>query len=62
MKNLILKNWLTKSLFIILILIYFLIGIYLINQTSITSDESAYIGAAYAYTKGLGLNQEHPLF
>ncbi|CCQ65688.1 hypothetical protein CWATWH0402_3613 [Crocosphaera watsonii WH 0402] len=31
-------------------------------NTSITSDESAYIGAAYAYTQGLGLNQEHPLF
>ena len=49
-------------IYIALILIYFILGIYLINQTSVTSDEPAYIGAAYAYTQGLGLNQEHPLF
>ncbi|MEL4896487.1 hypothetical protein [Crocosphaera sp. Alani8] len=48
--------------FVFLIIVYYIIGIYLISQTSITSDESAYIGAAYAYTQGLGLNQEHPLF
>ncbi|MEM8779815.1 MAG: hypothetical protein AAGF26_13270, partial [Cyanobacteria bacterium P01_G01_bin.49] len=53
---------LLKLSFIFFIAIYYLIGIYLIQQTSITSDESAYIGAAYAYTEGLGLNQEHPLF
>ena len=41
---------------------YWTIGFYLIGQTSITSDESAYIGAAYSYTQGIGLNQEHPLF
>lgn len=51
-----------KLIFITLVLIYFILGIYLISQTSITSDEPAYIGAAYAYTQGLGLNQEHPLF
>ncbi|BAP17715.1 hypothetical protein ETSB_0913 [cyanobacterium endosymbiont of Epithemia turgida isolate EtSB Lake Yunoko] len=45
-----------------MVLVYFILGIYLISQTSITSDEPAYIGAAYAYTQGLGLNQEHPLF
>ncbi|HAC65624.1 MAG TPA: hypothetical protein DCF68_19355 [Cyanothece sp. UBA12306] len=55
-------SWLDRFFYISLILVYFVLGIYLINQTSITSDESAYIGAAYAYTKGLGLNQEHPLF
>ena len=41
---------------------YWTIGCYSIGQTSITSDESAYIGAAYSYTQGIGLNQEHPLF
>ncbi|MDJ0599606.1 MAG: hypothetical protein QNJ37_12280 [Crocosphaera sp.] len=51
-----------QLLFIFLIIIYYIIGVYLISKTSITSDESAYIGAAYAYTQGLGLNQEHPLF
>lgn len=51
-----------KIIYIALILVYFILGTYLINQTSVTSDESAYIGAAYAYTQGLGLNQEHPLF
>ncbi|MEA5533095.1 hypothetical protein [Crocosphaera sp. XPORK-15E] len=48
--------------YLLLIIIYFVFGIYLITQTSITSDESAYIGAAYSYTQGIGLNQEHPLF
>ncbi|GBF86482.1 glycosyl transferase [Aphanothece sacrum FPU3] len=47
--------------FIILSCIYFLIGIFLIFQTSITGDEPAYLGAAYAYSQGLGLNVEHPL-
>ncbi len=51
-----------QFLFIFLIITYYIIGFHLIGQTSITSDESAYIGAAYAYTQGLGLNQEHPLF
>ena len=51
-----------KLIFIAFILVYFILGAYLISQTSITSDEPAYIGAAYAYTQGLGLNQEHPLF
>ncbi|EAZ92656.1 hypothetical protein [Crocosphaera chwakensis] len=51
-----------QFLFIFLVIIYYIIGFCLINKTSITSDESAYIGAAYAYTQGLGLNQEHPLF
>ncbi|MDJ0661358.1 MAG: hypothetical protein QNJ42_17990 [Crocosphaera sp.] len=51
-----------QLLFIFLIISYYIIGLYLISQASVTSDESAYIGAAYAYTKGLGLNQEHPLF
>ncbi|ACB49727.1 hypothetical protein cce_0376 [Crocosphaera subtropica ATCC 51142] len=51
-----------QLLFIFLIVLYYIIGFHLIDQTSITSDESAYIGAAYAYTQGLGLNQEHPLF
>ena len=56
------KQFLQQLLFILLIIIYYIIGFYLITETSITSDESAYIGAAYAYTQGLGLNQEHPLF
>ncbi|MDJ0843002.1 hypothetical protein [Crocosphaera sp.] len=51
-----------QLLFIFLIVIYYIIGFSLIGKTSVTSDESAYIGAAYAYTEGLGLNQEHPLF
>ncbi|MGK7941879.1 MAG: hypothetical protein AB4062_17350 [Crocosphaera sp.] len=51
-----------QFLLISLIIIYYIIGLYLMQQTSVTSDESAYIGAAYAYTQGLGLNQEHPLF
>ena len=50
-----------QFLLILLIIIYYIIGLYLMQQTSVTSDESAYIGAAYAYTQGLGLNQEHPL-
>ncbi len=62
LQSLTLYNLPNKLIFIALIIVYFLLGIYLINQTSITSDEPAYIGAAYAYTKGLGLNQEHPLF
>ncbi|WP_198648584.1 hypothetical protein [Cyanothece sp. BG0011] len=45
-----------------MIVIYYSIGLYLILNTSITSDESAYVGAAYSYTQGLGLNREHPLF
>ncbi len=54
---------LPKQFFLIfLIIIYYLIALYMMQQTSVTSDESAYIGAAYAYTQGLGLNQEHPLF
>ncbi|MFM1843353.1 MAG: hypothetical protein RLZZ490_2095, partial [Cyanobacteriota bacterium] len=28
---------------------------------SLTSDEPAYIGAAYAYSQGIGVNPEHPL-
>ncbi|MGK7882589.1 MAG: hypothetical protein AB4060_21175 [Crocosphaera sp.] len=56
------KQFPRQLLFILLIIIYYIIGFYLITETSITSDESAYIGAAYAYTQGLGLNQEHPLF
>nr|MDJ0510714.1 hypothetical protein [Crocosphaera sp.] len=48
--------------FIVIIIIYYIICFYLINQTSITSDEPAYIGAAYSYIQGLGLNREHPPF
>jgi hypothetical protein len=61
-KHFILKLFPIQILFIFLIFIYYIIGFYLMQETSITSDESAYIGAAYAYTQGLGLNQEHPLF
>ena len=57
-----LEKFSSQILFVSLIIIYYLIGFYLIQQTSITSDESAYIGAAYSYIQGLGLNQEHPLF
>ncbi|MEB3190898.1 MAG: hypothetical protein VKL42_11205 [Snowella sp.] len=38
-----------------------LIGYYSITHNSLTSDEPAYLGAAYAYTQGVGLNPEHPL-
>lgn len=61
-KYLIFKQLPPQLFFIFLIVIYYSIGLYLMLNTSITSDESAYIGAAYAYTQGLGLNQEHPLF
>ena len=61
-KSLSFKQFPLQLLFIVLIVIYYVIGFYLMQETSITSDESAYIGAAYAYTQGLGLNQEHPLF
>ncbi|XLQ11502.1 MAG: hypothetical protein KPI85_08580 [cyanobacterium endosymbiont of Epithemia adnata isolate EadnSB Bon19] len=61
-KEITLYTLLNRLIFIALVLVYFILGIYLISQTSITSDEPAYIGAAYAYTQGLGLNQEHPLF
>ncbi|NES87078.1 MAG: hypothetical protein F6K10_40375 [Moorea sp. SIO2B7] len=50
-----------EFIFLFLIITYFGLGIYLINTTSLTGDEPAYLGAAYAYTKGQGLNQEHPL-
>ncbi|NES87077.1 MAG: hypothetical protein F6K10_40370, partial [Moorea sp. SIO2B7] len=49
-----------QAIFLLLFLIYFILGIYLIQTTSIASDEPAYIGAAYSYTQGLGLNPEHP--
>jgi hypothetical protein len=49
------------AVFTILIIAYFLIGLHLIATTSLTSDEPAYVGAAYAYTEGVGLNPEHPL-
>ncbi|MEB3228040.1 MAG: hypothetical protein VKJ27_06620, partial [Synechocystis sp.] len=42
-------------------LIYIAIGLVNIQLTSLTSDESAYIGAAYAYSQGIGVNPEHPL-
>ncbi|MGB5772164.1 MAG: hypothetical protein WBM32_20195 [Crocosphaera sp.] len=61
-KSLSFQQFPLQLLFIVLIVIYYVIGFYLMQETSITSDESAYIGAAYAYTQGLGLNQEHPLF
>ncbi|MDJ0728867.1 MAG: hypothetical protein QNJ33_02635 [Crocosphaera sp.] len=61
-KNFSLEEFPRQLLFIFLIIIYYIIGFYLISQTSITSDEPAYIGAAYSYTQGLGLNREHPLF
>lgn len=61
-KNFKLEKFSSQILFALLITIYYLIGFYLIQQTSITSDESAYIGAAYSYMQGLGLNWEHPLF
>lgn len=48
-------------LFILLWLIYIAIGIINIQLNSLTSDEPAYIGAAYAYSQGVGVNPEHPL-
>ncbi|BDA40228.1 hypothetical protein [Candidatus Atelocyanobacterium thalassae] len=60
-KNFKLEKFSSQILFASLIIIYYLIGFYLIQKTSITSDESAYIGAAYSYIQGLGLNWEHPL-
>jgi len=56
---------LNKSLetlfFILLIIVYFILGCYLIRTNALTSDEPAYIGTAYFYQKGLGYNLEHPL-
>jgi hypothetical protein len=49
------------GIFAVLFVIYFAIGLHLVNVTSLTSDEPAYIGAAYGYTKGVGLGPEHPL-
>ena len=54
-KNFKLEKFSSQILFASLIIIYYLIGFYLIQKTSITSDESAYIGAAYSYMQGLGL-------
>ncbi len=48
--------------FCLLFFIYIVIGCYGIQNNSLTSDEPAYIGAAYSYYQGLGLNPEHPLF
>ncbi len=45
----------------LLLLSYGLIGGYGIFSQGLTSDEPAYLGAAYAYSQGVGLNPEHPL-
>jgi hypothetical protein len=50
-----------KAYLVLLILFYFSLGIYLAIHNSLTSDEPAYIGAAYLYQHGQGFNQEHPL-
>jgi hypothetical protein len=57
------KPWLRQPgrLFFLLWLIYIAIGIVNLELNSLTSDESAYIGAAYAYSQGVGVNPEHPL-
>ncbi len=47
--------------FIALLIALVGIGYYNITHNSLTSDEPAYLGAAYAYTQGVGLNPEHPL-
>ncbi|BFM38897.1 hypothetical protein [Synechocystis sp. LKSZ1] len=47
--------------FALLLLAYAGVGIYLIQVNGLTADETAYIGAAYAYSQGVGLNPEHPL-
>lgn len=46
----------------LLAIAYGLMGFYNLNHNALTSDEPAYLGAAYSYTQGLGLNPEHPLF
>lgn len=46
--------------FVALLITFILIGHYNITHNSLTSDEPAYLGAAYAYTQGVGLNPEHP--
>ncbi|MGL5035658.1 MAG: hypothetical protein ACRC6M_17870, partial [Microcystaceae cyanobacterium] len=46
----------------LLIIAYGAMGYYNIQNNALTSDEPAYLGAAYAYSQGIGLNQEHPLF
>ncbi|MGK7955798.1 MAG: hypothetical protein AB4063_11155, partial [Crocosphaera sp.] len=61
LKYLNVKQFSPQLFFLLLIVIYYSISFYLITNTSITSDESAYIGAAYSYNQGLGLNREHPL-
>ena len=48
-------------LFVLLWLIYITIGLITLQLNSLTSDEPAYIGAAYAYSQGVGVNPEHPL-
>lgn len=45
----------------LLVLTYGAIGSYFIQANGLTADEPAYIGAAYAYSQGIGLNLEHPL-
>ena len=62
------KNFFSKNLailaFLFLYLIYLSIGAYQINTNFLTIDETAHIAAAYSYSysKGDGLNLEHPLF
>lgn len=49
-------------IFLLLLLTYFSLGYYQINNTGLTYDETAHLGAAQGYLQGYGLNPEHPLF
>lgn len=46
--------------FIFLIIAYFAIGFFQINNTGLAGDESAHFAAAHSYITGEGLNVEHP--
>lgn len=48
--------------FCLIFILNIAIGFYGILHNGLTSDEPAYIGAAYSYAQGLGVNPEHPLF
>lgn len=53
-------KWLYSALAILLLAFYIISGIRAIDQTGITTDEIAHIGAAYAYSTGHLANIEHP--
>lgn len=59
--NFFIIRYFTPIIFSLLIISYFLIGFYQINSNNVTTDEPSHLGASQSYTKGSGLNPEHPL-